>query len=92
LGISTSYSDNARTNNDLSGAFWNFSVGGGIGPGGNIDGYYGSTDDGRLITGGGITAGEAIGGGVTITRTYTWVTPLFNVRNLPVDTGQYNTP
>lgn len=62
---------NAQTIYDLSGPFYNGSVHGGIGIGGSIDGFTGSSEHG-LVTGFGITFGLSIGasavGGLTTTE------------------------
>ena len=92
VGVSASYSPDAQTNSDLGGPFWNVSYGGGLGPSASIDGYAGTTDGGRRITGSGATIGYGVGGGVSVTRTDTTVVPLFNLKNQQINPGSYNVP
>jgi hypothetical protein len=93
LGVSFSYSGNAQTNNDLSDQFTNVSAGAAAGPSLTADAYYGTTKDGRLITGSGGIFGAGVGASFSVTTTNTVVTPLFNVKIPPkIDTAAYNIP
>ena len=73
-GVSFSGS-NAKTICDLSGPFVNANVGAGLGPDGEVNGFYGSSPDGTVI-GGGFTAGAGLGGGGSGGGTYTVINPI----------------
>jgi RHS repeat-associated protein len=70
-GLSVALS-NAKTICDLAGAFNNVSIGGGVGPGGSLDGFIGSSANGPVV-GGGFTVGGGLGGGISSTITNTTV-------------------
>lgn len=73
-GISAA-SSNAKTICDLRGPFTNSSIGGGDALGGSIDTFVGSSNN-VPIMGSGFSLGGAIGGGASLTTTYTRVIPL----------------
>jgi RHS repeat-associated protein len=78
-GLSLQLSPNSQTINDLSGPFNAVSAGLGAGAGGTVDGFTGTTTDGRQIYGGGFTIGQGLGmtsfDGVTNTFVQPWVRP-----------------
>jgi RHS repeat-associated protein len=69
---------NGNTINDLSGSFYNTSIGGGDGIGGSYDGFSGTSPSGNQVAGLGGTVGPAAGFSGFAGRTNTWVFPLFN--------------
>ena len=63
-GVQLAVSD-ANTVQDLAGPFANYSIDGGVGAGGNVDGFWGSDSTGcKVVRGGGVTIGG--GGGAFI--------------------------
>ena len=92
VGVSGGYSPDAQTNNDLKGPFSNVSAGAGLGPSVSADVFFGNTNDGRPVTGGGFTVGAGVGSGFTVTRTDTTVTPLFNLKTQRIDPAASNVP
>jgi RHS repeat-associated protein len=71
---------NGCTIDDLKGKFAGTSLGAGDGAAGAADGFAGSSPHGP-VTGGGVTLGAGIGGSSFGGGTYTWVIPLFNLKN-----------
>jgi RHS repeat-associated protein len=71
---------------DLGGKFHNGSISGGDGPGGSLDGFYGSDRNGNPVHGGGITIGLAGGGGASYTITNTDIGPYICLPS-PAETG-----
>ena len=65
---------------DLGGWFVNGSAGGGWGPNITADAFYGKTDDGRGIVGGGLSIGPGLGVTSFVGPTYTW---LYDLRRQP---------
>jgi hypothetical protein len=73
-GVSLKYSPNAPTICDLTGPFGNASIGGGAGPHGAGDYFWGTGRDGNAISGVGATFGAGVGAGGSVTGTFTGVT------------------
>jgi RHS repeat-associated protein len=78
-GGTMQFSANAQTVNDLTGQFNTVSAGAGAGLSGTIDGFTGTTADGRIVSGAGITIGEGIGVTSFNGFTYTAIQPIGNV-------------
>jgi RHS repeat-associated protein len=70
---------NADNVDDLSGKFYNTSLGGGLGPDVTIDGFTGTDSNHKTISGGGATIGGGAGGGSVTGGSYTWLTPKINI-------------
>jgi hypothetical protein len=75
MGIPKILTSNADSICDLAGPFQNISAGGGWGPNGTGEGFWGSGSRG-VILGGGITIGAGVGSASSITVTNTSVVPL----------------
>ena len=73
-GVQITGSD-ACTIDSLKGPFANVSAGGGWGPDATGDGFTGTDDQGRNVSGGGLTFGVGAGGGSFAGPTYTWLGP-----------------
>jgi hypothetical protein len=92
-GISVGTS-NATHVEQLSSWFNNASVGVAAGPSASADAFHGIDEgSGKTIVGGGFTVGIGLGGGVSVTRTYTDVTPLnYSSPATVTTTTQQSTP
>jgi hypothetical protein len=78
VGGTVQFSATAQTVNDLTGQFNTVSAGVGACLSGTVDGFTGTTSDGRIVTGGGITIGEGIGVTSFNGFTYTAIQPVTN--------------
>jgi hypothetical protein len=72
---------NADDVHELGGWFINGSAGGGWGPSATGDAFYGQTDDGRRILGGGLSVGAGLGATSFGGATYTWLHDLHRASN-----------
>lgn len=64
---------------DLSGQFYNGSIGAGKGVDGSLDGFTGLGERGQRVYGGGVTLGGGLGAGGSVTSSWTGIIPLFNL-------------
>ena len=76
-GVSFAGSGNADTIYDLKNTFDNATFGAADGVGASGDIFKGSTDDGRLVSGGGFTLGGGLGGGGSVGKSFTAIYPLY---------------